>query len=60
VGGGGNTPDKVAATGAHLSGRSTVRCDGGRSMATSEAVEALRQLPVLVRRTYSTSEPQGR
>jgi hypothetical protein len=53
-------PDKVAVAGTHMSGGSTMRCDGGGSTTTSEAMEALRGSPVVVRRTYSTGEPRGR
>jgi hypothetical protein len=59
-GGGGNMPDKMAVAGAHPSGGSTVRCDGGGSTVMSEAVEALRGSPVVVRQTCSTGEPRGR
>jgi hypothetical protein len=59
-GGSGNMPEKVAAVGAHPSGGSTVRCDGGGSTVTSEAVEVLWGSPAVGRRTYSTDEPWGR
>jgi hypothetical protein len=48
-------PDKVAAVGAHPSGGSTVRWDGGGS-----TVEALRGSPVVVRLICSTGEPRER
>jgi hypothetical protein len=59
-GGSSNTPDKVATAGAHPSGGSMVRCDGDDLMAMSKTVEALRGSLVVVRRTCSTGEPQGR
>jgi hypothetical protein len=49
-----------AAAGAHPSGGSMVRCDGGGSTATFEAAEAVRGSTVVVRQTCSTSEPRGR
>jgi hypothetical protein len=47
-----------AAAGAHLSGGSMVRCDGGGSTATFEAAEALRGSTVVVMQTCSTGEPR--